>query len=72
MKKHNRKNKQGKEREEEKKLVTLSCMVCGTQWQGEEPKMCCSGHMCGGMGQPIDPIICSEECYNKLPFRIDR
>lgn len=52
-----------------KRIVICQCMVCGEKFKGEEPKMCCSGYMCGCMGLPIDPIICSEECYNKLPFR---
>jgi len=49
--------------ESNKKLVKLNCWGCGEEFQGEEPKMCCSGHMCGCLGMPIDPIICSEECY---------
>lgn len=49
--------------------VTLNCMVCGKEFIGEEPKMCCSGRECGCMGLPIDPIVCSEECYDNLPFR---
>ena len=28
--------------------------------------MCCSGRECGCMGMPVDPIVCSKECYNKL------
>jgi hypothetical protein len=55
-----------------KHLVTCRCMVCGEEFKGEEPEMCCSGRDCGCMGVPIDPIICSEECYNKLPFRNGR
>lgn len=46
--------------------VDLTCMVCGTSFKGEEPKYCCSGRECGCMGMPIDPIVCSEECYNRL------
>lgn len=46
--------------------VELSCMVCGEIFMGPEPKMCCSGRDCGCMGMPIDPIVCSEECYNHL------
>jgi hypothetical protein len=52
--------------------VELSCMVCGEIFMGPEPKMCCSGRDCGCMGMPIDPIICSEECYNKLIQRNER
>jgi hypothetical protein len=48
--------------------VTLTCMVCNKEFEGEEPKMCCSGRDCGCMGMPIDPIVCSEECYDNLPF----
>lgn len=48
------------------KLVKLNCWICQKEYEGEEPEMCCSGRECGCMGQPIDPIVCSEECYNKL------
>lgn len=34
---------------------------------GEEPQMCCDGRMCGCMGQPTEPIVCSEKCYYGLP-----
>ncbi len=44
----------------------LDCMECGTHYIGEEPQMCCSGRDCGCMGMPIDPIMCSEECYNNF------
>lgn len=52
-----------------KALVMCSCMVCGTDYMGEEPKRCCSGRECGCMGMPIEPLVCSEECYNKLMKR---
>ena len=52
-----------------KPLHNLSCMVCDKYFQGEEPKLCCSGRECGCMGLPVDPIVCSLECYNKLPFK---
>lgn len=48
-------------------LIELSCMVCGKMFNGKEPVMCCSGRDCGCMGLPIDPIVCSDECYNNLP-----
>jgi hypothetical protein len=47
-------------------LVTCYCMICGKEFLGEEPKMCCSGRDCGCMGLPIEPVVCSENCYNKL------
>jgi hypothetical protein len=37
------------------------CEVCGTEI---EIKMCCSGHMCGCYGLPVDPPVCSGECYD--------
>lgn len=45
-------------------LVTCYCMVCSKEFQGEEPRMCCSGRDCGCMGLPIEPIVCSDECYD--------
>lgn len=54
--------------EDEKKdgLVLLECMFCGQTWLGPEPQYCCSGRDCGCMGMPVDPIVCSEECYDNL------
>lgn len=46
-------------------LVDLTCIICGESFRGEEPKMCCSGRECGCMGLPIDPVVCSKECYEK-------
>jgi hypothetical protein len=48
------------------KEVELTCMGCGEMFIGAQPKMCCNGNDCGCQGQPVDPIVCSEECYNKL------
>ena len=53
-------------------LVTCCCMVCGKDFQGEEPKMCCSGMDCGCIGMPIEPVVCSYECYDKLMSRNSR
>jgi hypothetical protein len=39
------------------------CEICGIEI---EVKICCNGSQCGCMGLPIDPPVCSEECYNKL------
>lgn len=49
-----------------KQVVKLRCQVCGEEWMGEPPKMCCDGRDCGCMGLPIDPILCSRECGEKL------
>ena len=51
---------------EEKNLVCLNCMVCGNSFMSKEPQTCCSGRDCGCMGQPIEPVVCSPDCYQKL------
>ena len=30
---------------------------------GFEYEMCCSGFECGCLGLPIEPCLCSDECY---------
>jgi len=42
------------------------CEVCGKFVEGFEYQGCCSGFECGCMGQPIEPCICSNECWDKL------
>jgi len=37
------------------------CEICGTEI---ELQGCCSGFECGCMGQPVEPPVCSEKCYN--------
>lgn len=39
-----------------------NCYECG---EDIEISMCCDGHMCGCMGMPIEPPVCSEECYHQ-------
>jgi hypothetical protein len=48
----------------ESNLIDLNCMYCNKLFKGEKPKMCCSGLDCGCMGMPIDPITCSDKCYD--------
>ena len=48
--------------------MVLNCMACSKEYEGEEPQICCDGSMCGCMGMPIYPVVCSLECYNNLPF----
>ncbi len=43
------------------------CEICGKEI---EVRMCCSGFDCGCMGLPIDPPVCSNECYDKLMAKI--
>jgi len=42
------------------------CMSCEKEFFGQEAQYCCSGHECGCMGRPVEPVVCSEECYSKL------
>lgn len=44
--------------------MKLSCMACNVRFEGEEPQMCCSGIDCGCMGLPIEPVVCSDKCYD--------
>jgi hypothetical protein len=46
----------------------LNCMCCEIEFEGEPPQRCCDGYMCGCMGLPIEPIICSENCYHALLY----
>lgn len=39
-----------------------SCAICQTEI---EVQMCCNGFECGCMGMPVDPPVCSNECYDK-------
>lgn len=48
------------------KYTACTCMVCSFKFMGPRPLRCCSGGDCGCMGLPIDPVICSSECYEKL------
>jgi len=45
--------------------MTGYCEICGIEI---EVLMCCSGHECGCMGQPVEPPVCSDKCY--LEFMI--
>lgn len=38
------------------------CLICGKPVPGYVAEYCCSGYMCGCMGQPIDPCTCSVDC----------
>lgn len=42
------------------------CMSCGEKFFGQDPQYCCNGNMCGCLGQPTEPVVCSEECYHEL------
>lgn len=38
------------------------CLCCEKPVPNFKPIMCCGGHECGCMGQPIEPPTCSAEC----------
>lgn len=47
-----------------------ACIVCGKNIPDYVPEYCCSAIECGVVvcncrGQPIDPPICSDECWDK-------
>lgn len=50
-------------------ITECSCMACGKEFMGEEPKVCCSGRECGCMGMPIEPVVCSDDCFNVIMTR---
>lgn len=39
------------------------CEICGTEI---EVRICCNSFDCGCGGFPVDPPVCSSECYDKL------
>lgn len=39
-----------------------TCVICENEI---DVQMCCNGIDCGCLGQPVEPPVCSEECYNK-------
>jgi hypothetical protein len=40
------------------------CIVCNKKLDFEV-RYCCNEHDCGCFGRPIDPPVCSEECFEK-------
>jgi len=44
------------------------CAICGEEI---EVQMCCSGRDCGCLGLPVDPPVCSDECYDKFMRHIE-
>jgi hypothetical protein len=46
--------------------MKLNCMQCGTEFEGEEPLMCCSSRDFSCMDMPVDPIVCDGECFELL------
>jgi len=45
--------------------MITKCIICQTPFEFD-PVYCCSGEDCGCQGKPIDPPVCSNECYEKM------
>lgn len=45
--------------------VILRCMHCEEHYIGKEPQRCCDGQHCGCMGLPVEPVVCSDECFKR-------
>lgn len=43
------------------------CEICSTEI---EVQICCNSFDCGCMGLPVNPPVCSNECYDKLMYKI--
>jgi hypothetical protein len=53
-----------------KGYVEIVCQGCNETYLGPEPQTCCSGRDCGCMGMPIEPMVCSTECFDRLMERV--
>lgn len=42
------------------------CDVCGVEVKDYNPQICCSSFDCGCGGRPLEPPICSNECWDSL------
>ena len=43
-----------------------ACMICQKPVPGWEPEYCCSGADCGCGGEPIEPCVCSDDCFDAV------
>jgi hypothetical protein len=43
-----------------------NCMICGKPIPEYIPQYCCDGWECNCHGLPIDPPVCSDQCFDKL------
>jgi hypothetical protein len=46
--------------------MIFKCLICEKPVPEYEPTFCCLGIDCGCMGQPIEPCVCSDRCWNAL------
>jgi len=42
------------------------CEICGAEVPEYKVQICCSGVDCACMGLPIEPCVCSDECYTAI------
>lgn len=42
------------------------CLICRKPVPDYVPQMCCDGVMCGCMGQPTNPCVCSDACADAV------
>ena len=42
--------------------MKANCEICNKEI---EVQMCCSGHECSCMGKPVEPPVCSDECFKE-------
>jgi len=47
-------------------ICDYPCLICQKIVKNYDPKMCCSGRECGCLGQPTEPCVCGQECWNGL------
>lgn len=46
-------------------LYDVECLICRSEMKDWDPKICCNGYMCGCLGKPTEPQVCSDECFEK-------
>lgn len=42
------------------------CAICDKAVPDYKPQICCNAFDCGCQGKPVDPPICSNECWEKF------
>lgn len=43
-----------------------TCLECGKPVPDYKPQICCNAYGCPCRGLPIEPPICSEECWDNF------
>ena len=42
------------------------CVICKKDVPDYKPEYCCNGDACGCFGMPIEPPVCSRECWDTV------